>query len=429
MENLKKEDIYDLLSTAIFRGIIDISDVQRKIEMTKRQEYLNLHKEKYEVWQGTNGNWYTYLYDESKKNNRRLVKKSTLTKLEKEIVDYYKALETTANSKKVCLKDFYPEWLEYKQLHTNSSAYIRRIDDDWNRYYKDTPIIHIPLVNLDFLTLDEWAHKIIKKYHLTKRQYYNMSMILRQSLSLAKQKKLVDSNVFNEVHIDSKLFKSTKKADDKKQVFLVNEQPLVEAEAYRDFEENCHKSSAPLAIPLLFQLGCRLGELVALKTTDIKDNYIHIQRQEVKEERRNENGEWLPACKVVVEYTKSEAGDRWVYLSSKAKEIIKKILANNQEQGFRDEDYIFLDTKGRIHERAVDTRIRKYCNHLGLEYVKSSHDARRTYISALIDKNININEVRKLVGHADERTTYKNYCYNRMTDEQTEHALESALCS
>lgn len=429
MENLKKEDVFTLLNEGIFRGIIDLADVQKQIEMAKREEYINLHKEKYNIWQGSNGNWYTYLADDTKKAGRRLVKKSTLTKIENAIVDYCKALENQNNSKKISLETFYLEWLEYKQLHTNSSAYIRRIDDDWNRYYRDTPIIKIPLINLDFLTLDEWAHKIVKKHNLTKRQYYNMSIIMRQSLDLAVQKKMVSSNIFNEVKMDAKLFKSSKKADDKRQVFLTDEQPLVEAEAYKDFTENCHKSSAPLAVPLLFQLGCRLGELVALKTTDIEGNYIYIQRQEVKEERRNINGSWLPARKKVVEYTKSEAGDRKVYLSSKAKEIIKKVLDNNVEQGFSDDGYIFLDRNGRIHERAVDTRIRKYCNHLGFEYVKSSHDARRTYISTLIDKNININEIRKLVGHADERTTYKNYCYNRMTENQTENALESALCS
>lgn len=429
MKNLKKEDLFDLLNDACFRGIIDLADVQKQIEMTKREEYLNLHKEKYNIWQGNNGSWYTYLADDTKSAGRRLVKKSTLTKIENAIIDYYKASENKNDSKKISLENFYLEWLEYKQLHTNSSAYIRRIDDDWNRYYKDTPIIKIPLINLNFLTLDEWAHKIVKKHNLTKRQYYNMSVIMRQSLDFAVQKKMVSSNVFNEVKMDSKLFKSSKKADDKKQVFLIDEQPLIETEAYKDFTENCHKSSAPLAIPLLFQLGCRLGELVALKTTDIQGNYIHIQRQEVKEEHRNADGSWLPTKKAVVEYTKSEAGDRKVYLSSKAKEIIQKILENNKEHGFSDGDYIFLDTKGRIQERAVDTRIRKYCKNVGLEHIKSCHDARRTYISTLIDKNININEIRKLVGHADERTTYKNYCFNRLSDEQTEIALESALCS
>ncbi|MCD7737671.1 MAG: hypothetical protein LUH58_01330 [Lachnospiraceae bacterium] len=52
---------------------------------------------------------------------------------------------------------------------------------------------------------------------------------------------------------------------------------------------------------------------------------------------------------------------------------------------------------------------------------------RKTYISALIDSGLNINEIRRLAGHEDERTTYKNYCFNRMTNKETENLLEKAL--
>ena len=44
---------------------------------------------------------------------------------------------------------------------------------------------------------------------------------------------------------------------------------------------------------------------------------------------------------------------------------------------------------------------------------KSFHKVRKTYISALIDSGLNINEICKAVGYTDERTTYGNYCYNR----------------
>ena len=60
---------------------------------------------------------------------------------------------------------------------------------------------------------------------------------------------------------------------------------------------------------------------------------------------------------------------------------------------------------------------------------KSFHKVRKTYISALIDSGININEIRKAVGHTDERTTYGNYCYNRAGKQETTVAFENALVS
>ena len=32
-----------------------------------------------------------------------------------------------------------------------------------------------------------------------------------------------------------------------------------------------------------------------------------------------------------------------------------------------------------------------------------------------------------MVGHADERTTFNSYCFNRLTDVQTEEKIEMAL--
>jgi integrase len=56
------------------------------------------------------------------------------------------------------------------------------------------------------------------------------------------------------------------------------------------------------------------------------------------------------------------------------------------------------------------------------------HKIRKTYISTLIDnENININYIREQVGHADERTTYGNYCFNRKSKDLTEYDMEQAL--
>ena len=58
---------------------------------------------------------------------------------------------------------------------------------------------------------------------------------------------------------------------------------------------------------------------------------------------------------------------------------------------------------------------------------KATHKIRKTYISTLIDNGLNINEIRKIAGHENEQITYDNYCFNRMTNEQTENLFEAAL--
>ena len=272
--------------------------------------------------------------------------------------------------------------------------------------------------------MQEWALRIVRDKKLTKKQYYNMALIIRQSLDYAVQKKLIAENPFLKVHVDCKLFQPKKKPVNKSQVFLTDEQPRIEAEAWNDFANT--GTVACLAIPFAFQTGLRLGEIVALKESDIDGNYIHVQRMEIRQVEQLENGSWSKQIFTVVDYTKSEAGDRQVYLSKTAKKILAEIISSNRQHGYSDSDFLFLGENGRVHAKSVDYRIRKYCRHIGISE-KALHKIRKTYISTLIDSGLNINEIRKLAGHEDERTTYNNFCFNRMTNEQTEHLLEAAL--
>ena len=58
------EELVTLLKYATKDGIVDLSHIQNELEMTKRQEILEQHK--YEIWQGKDGYYYTYLPDKVK---------------------------------------------------------------------------------------------------------------------------------------------------------------------------------------------------------------------------------------------------------------------------------------------------------------------------------------------------------------------------
>lgn len=135
-----------------------------------------------------NGNFSTYVTDSTKPNNRRKIVKASKELLEKEIVKFYKEREKKKSREKICLKTFYAEWLDFKALHTNSCRYIKTIDELWKRYYAHNGIIEIPFSRLDKYTLDIWAHSMIKDNSMTKKQYYNMAIIMRQALELATEK-------------------------------------------------------------------------------------------------------------------------------------------------------------------------------------------------------------------------------------------------
>lgn len=80
--------------------------------------------------------------------------------------------------------------------------------------------------------------------------------------------------------------------------------------------------------------------------------------------------------------------------------------------GWHDKGFFLLIDGKRKTTRTVKYRISKYCKQCDI-MANSFHKVRKTYISALIDSGLNINEICKAVGYTDERTTYGNYCYNR----------------
>lgn len=416
----------DILQHLLLRCNMSLDEIAEDMENMSNQKILEQHC--YSITENKDGRFSSYLPDETKPNNRRKIVKNTRELLEKEIIKFYKEREKQQLLKKNSLRSFYPEWFSYKALHTNSSVYMRTIDEMWKRYYADDPIVDRPMTELDEYTLDTWAHTMIRKHEMTKKQYYNMAIIIRQSLDLARKKGIVPTNAFNNFKIDYKLFMPEWKKPDATQVFLTDEQPLIEAEAYKDFENT--QKTACLAIPFAFQTGLRMSEIVALRWSDIneeQENCIHIQRMETKEYEKLPDGTWSSPNRTVIPRTKTMQGNRNVYLTTVARDILEQIRLCNEQKGYDNTGYIFLNENGRVTAPSLNKRIRRYCHKIGIPE-KGMHKIRKTYISTLIDADdININYIREQVGHADERTTYGNYCFNRKPKSLTAQSMEKAL--
>lgn len=394
--------------------IINLEGMRDKVLSMKRNQILEQHQ--YQIFQSeTDKRWRTYIMVDGK---RKMIAKSTREAIEDEILKHHD------QPQKPSLNSLYPEWHRYKSAKVTTTT-MCNIDSYWVRFYEGTPIIRVPLDKLDYITLDKWAHDMVNQHQLTAKQYGNMSLIMRQVLDYSVDKDLIAKSPFYRVRVESRRFEHTKKKDAIKEVFLIDEQPIINEEALKDSELT--GTSLPLAIPLAFQTGLRIGEILGLKSSDVEDDYLHIQRMEV-ENRVQVDGKWKCNGYKIVEHTKTKAGNRKVILTTEAKELIERAKALNEANGFYDDDFIFVNEKGRVHFKAIDSRVKKYCRKAGITE-KSIHKIRKTYISTLIDANLNIDQIRRLVGHENEQTTYQSYCFNRLNESQTIDLVRKALSS
>lgn len=58
---------------------------------------------------------------------------------------------------------------------------MKRIHQDWKRFYGNDAIIDRPILEMTTLELKNWARNKIIQGNLTKKIYYNMTVIIRQS--------------------------------------------------------------------------------------------------------------------------------------------------------------------------------------------------------------------------------------------------------
>lgn len=405
----------ETLAFLVQNGMIDLGDVQEQMRQKEREELL-MRCHSYDIWEGKDGRWRTYITDETRSHNRRMVAKSSRKALEEFLVEHYQGQTEEEQRKRCTLRTLYPEWLEYKRLHTTAGTYITRINSDWKTYYLDTDIIEIPLCKLDKLTLDNWAHKLIQDYEMTKNQYFNVTVIMRQGLAYAVDKGIISDNPFAGVKVDGKrLFRKVKKKPDQTQVYSKEEMKQITEMAWEDFHNQVKVYElTPLAVLFQFQTGIRIGEVVTVKFSDIeKPDYIHIQRMVRRDEGK------------VVEHPKTDCGDREVFLTSAAKEIIRA-AKERQRELHAENEYIFSINGKPPTERSVATLYTKYCKKMGI-IQKSSHKARKTYVSSLIDGGVNINTVRESAGHASEKTTLRNYTFDRSGEDEKREKFEKAL--
>lgn len=412
------------------QGMINLDDVREKMKENERQRLLSKHK--YKVFFDEKDNrWKTTVLDKTKRNGRRLIARRSREKLDNDLIAYYAQIEDDLyiEDNLYTLDKIFPEWLKYKATQTNSTSYIRRILVDWNKYYKNTDITKVALEDFTYLQLNSWAHNLVKDNSLTQKQYSNITTIMRQCLDYACEPEigLLTLNPFSRVKIKSNLFNKKEKPKSNTQVFIVDEQQQICNEANRKFEEHpwC---TTPLIILLNFQLGLRISEICAIKWDDIECNYLHVQRMEVEDFYIGEDGITAISNGLkVVQYTKSNAGDRKVYLNESAKKILHQISETNMKYGYYDDGYIFIKSQGKTRgtTKAFSKYLYDLCVSSGV-VAKSSHKIRKTYISSLFDKGININTIREQAGHEDERTSLNNYCFDQNTESIIEEKLESA---
>lgn len=417
-----EQDIYDLVAPQeidiirmlLERGVLTIDDIAASLLEKKKEYVIKRHKSK--IYMDVRGRWRTYYTEPGKPSHmRKAVCKRTEDEVYSALYDMYTHKEDHFRKRLVTIEELKDDWIEYKRLHGISEATIFKYESDWKVHLEGTPIVKRPVSTLKKHELDEWAHKLVRDNNMTHKEYINVSTLIRQPLDYAVELEIIDDNPMRKVKIEPRRFKQSKKKSSETQVFTRDEVAALFLAAREDLEnERLIYKLCPLAFLFMFQTGLRIGEVCAVRYGDIEEGELHLQRSVERDLHKVKEG------------LKGNSVERWVTLSSEALNIINEAKRRQMDAGVSTDGYIFSLTEEHLSYRALSECFRRYCKRAGINY-RSSHKARKTFISTLLDSGVNLNTVRELVGHKDEQTTLNSYYYDRRTSEEKREIIDSAL--
>lgn len=405
---MSTHDAKEMLNYLHKNGIVDLGDVETEMKREEKEERVKqVHP--YAITKIKTG-WTTYVPDGTRKEKRKKITKVNREDLLDSILDHYLGGGANSGKRTVTLTSLYPKWKKFKALHVKETC-MNRIDRSWKSYYQGSAIAQKPIRRLTKLELDEWAHRWIKEKSMTKTEYYNMSLIMRQVLDYAVDLDILYKNPFRDVKINGRrVFKRQHKKEPSTQVFTEDQTRRICELALDDFQNNTKLKYelAPLAVAFALKTGQRPSEVCADRYEDIEVDKLHVQRMLEFETGRVEDS---------FKGTFDAFEDRYVYLTTEALSIINLCRQRQIERGVNSNGYIFslTDAISPGLWEAMENRIESYSLKVCGER-RSLTKARKTYISTALDAGINPDTVRRAVGHRDIQTTLNRYYFDRTSE-------------
>lgn len=198
-----------------------------------------------------------------------------------------------------------------------------------------------------------------------------------------------------------------------------------------------------LIFTVLLGTGCRIGEVVGLRWSDVdfENRTIDINHSMTYYPRKKDTYK----CEFKVSLPKTEAGIRVIPMMEPVYEVLKEEYDKRKEEGFCPvvvdgmTGFIFINRFGMIHNPAsINRAIRRiYESYNAEEIVKakkekreplliphfSCHHLRHTFCSRFCENETNIKVIQQIMGHASVETTMDIYA--EVNDGKLQESMEA----
>lgn len=396
MKDNNTSEILETLQYLEAHGKINYTAMRDLADDMRKKEFLNMHQ--YQIWQGTNGKWYTYVPDEEK--GRRLIKRISEQAITDYIIDFYKKQKEKSNS--VTFQDCYFTWKDRQKKCGISDSTINKYESDYRRYFEnDNDICNKPIEDIDEKYIEEYIFRLFDRLTIRYQAFRQMFSMFNGICKKAKKDRIINDNPCDYIDID--LYK--RRCED----------TVYDPEKRVLDEEGCNKLFAMLqkdhiekrnyipsyAVELALLTGMRAGELAYLQWEHIKSDkgYILICGSEKYDQKKKEYWDDLTKTKK----------QRRIPLTPEIKAFFDNLKKIEMEYGYLT-PYVFSNENGRIHRGTLCSCGQNKCKQAGTT-AGGLQVLRRTFNSELRTSGVSSVIASSILGHS-QRVNERYYTYD-----------------
>ncbi len=370
------------------------------------------------------GGYYQCDLPADSEGKRRKIQKHTRLEVLKEVYLFYYG-EEYSEKQSVTFKSMWQEWTVYRNslvATENSNGLspltLYRQETDYAKYFCDSELVNVSLKKITTAMLNDELLKIIQQKGVTKKAFTTIMGYLNDLFERAIDSGYIQQNPSKRVNTKMLRMKCQDKATHDDEERILNDIEIYKLlDVIRKDEKATPKKAINYAIELSMYTGLRVGELAALKWSDIVDGVLYVYKSEHEVRVRGQKYEYR------IGDTKNRK-HRGVPLSNDAIDVLDRLRIVSDA---KDDDFLFRDEKTgkRKTAKSIGSATTRRGNSAGIKHV-SIHRIRRTVISKLVSENVAISIVADWMGHTVE-VSAENYIYNQLTKETQRQQINNAL--
>lgn len=410
MEQLDSE----ILEQATLSGILNFDEIRKKVEDMKLNSVLEQYeKDKAEgkVWQGK-GNDTRWKF---RKEDGKLIAKVSEEKLKQFYIEYYQS----KSNKKITFEQAFKSWADSQSNRpTIRHATICKYYSDYERFISGKPFSQKAVADINEDDIYDFLVSIVKEENLKTQTLKNISGYIKNTLIKARREKIISANPFDFVNMEEIkdfCYENMCQDDDTEET---TKNRILSAKEMKMLLEQLHNErlKEPLYLPnyaveLCTMTGLRVGEVVALKWNDVKDDKVVIRRSE---RRVSEKGK-----PTTYELGSTKTGRQRFFPISPDLQTLLDTLKTLQKQNGIKSDFIFEGTEGRINAPVVSC----YCFRITKRAFgenQSVHAIRRTVSSNLHKLGVPRATICAMLGHSEKvNELHYNYDVSELKEKMT----------